>query len=147
MTFRFKDGKVEIDMIECIKNVMKEFLVKFGEIFENQTPARVDLFSGDTSKKLNKEMKTIFQQRMAQGLFVCKQAQPDTQPTIAVSCTRVKSPRQRGWNKLVRLMKCLHSTVNDTPTLDAGNRVHNVEWSMDSAFGVHPDLRAMPTEP
>ena len=60
MTFRFKDGKVKIDMIECIKNVTKEFPVKFKETLENMTPAGVDPFSGDTSKKLNEEMKTTF---------------------------------------------------------------------------------------
>ena len=27
-------------------------------------------------------------------------------------------------------------------TLDAGNGVHNVEWSIDSAFGVHPDFKS-----
>ena len=64
------------------------------------------------------------------------------QPTIAVLCTRVEAPGQKDWNKLVRLMKCLHSTANGTLTLDAGNGVHNVEWSMDSAFGVHPDFES-----
>ena len=34
MMFRFKDGKVEIDMIECIKNVTKEFPVKFKEVWK-----------------------------------------------------------------------------------------------------------------
>ena len=74
MTFRFKDGKVEIDMIECIKNVTNEFPVKFKEILENMTPAGVDPLSRNASKKLNKEMKTIFHQTVAQGSFVCKQA-------------------------------------------------------------------------
>ena len=60
MMFRFKDGKVKINMIEHIKNVTKEFPVKFKEILENMTPAGVDPFSRDTSKKLNKEMKTTF---------------------------------------------------------------------------------------
>ena len=64
------------------------------------------------------------------------------QPTIAVSSTRVKTPGQKDWNKLVRLMKCSHSTANDTLTLDAGNGVHNVEWLVDLAFGVHPDFKS-----
>ena len=42
----------------------------------------------------------------------------------------------------MRLMKCSHLTVNNTLTLDAGNRVHNVEWSVDSVFGVHPDFES-----
>ena len=27
-------------------------------------------------------------------------------------------------------------------TLDVGNGVHNIEWSIDSAFGVHPDFKS-----
>ena len=38
----------------------KEFPVKFKGILENMTPVGVDPFSGDASKKLNKEMRTIF---------------------------------------------------------------------------------------
>ena len=42
MIFRFKDGKVEIDMVECVKSMLKEFLVKFTEMVENATPAGVE---------------------------------------------------------------------------------------------------------
>ena len=72
--FRFKEGKVEVDMTEHIKNVVDEFPIKFKEIWENVTPAGVDLFSGDTSEKLNEEVRMIFHQTVAQGLFVCKRA-------------------------------------------------------------------------
>ena len=60
MIFRFKEGKVKVDVTECIKNTADEFPIKFKEIWENMTPSGVDLFSGDTSEKLNKEMRTIF---------------------------------------------------------------------------------------
>ena len=73
---------------------------------------------------------------------MCKRARPDAQPTMAALCMRVKAPGEKDWNKLVRLMKCSHSTVNNTLTLDAGNRVQDVEWSVDSAFGVHPDFKS-----
>ena len=36
----------------------------------------------------------------------------------------------------------MHSTKKDVLTLDAGRGVHNVEWSIDSAFGVHPDFKS-----
>ena len=39
-------------------------------------------------------------------------------------------------------MKCSHLTKADVLALDAGSGVHNVEWSMDSAFGVHPDFKS-----
>ena len=65
------------------------------------TPAGVDLFGEDNSKKLNEEMKTVFHRTVAQGLFACKRARPDAQPTMAALCARVKSPGQKDWNKLV----------------------------------------------
>ena len=82
-------------MVDYIINVLSEFPMKFKETLENVMPAGVDLFSEDSSKKLNEEMRTIFHQTVAQGLFVCKRARPDAQPTIAVSCTRVKAPGER----------------------------------------------------
>ena len=42
----------------------------------------------------------------------------------------------------MRLMKHSHSMKNDALAPDAGNGVHNVEWSVDSAFGVHPDFKS-----
>ena len=74
MTFGFKNSEFKMDMIECIGNVTKEFPIKFKEIPENMTPAGVDPFSRDTSKKLNEEMKTMFHRTMTQGSFVCKRA-------------------------------------------------------------------------
>ena len=61
---------------------------------------------------------------------------------IAVSCTRVKSPGQKDWNKLVRMMKFLHAMADNALTLDAGNGANNVKWSTDSAFGAHPDFKS-----
>ena len=66
MTFRFKDGKVEIDMVECTINMLEEFPVKFKETLE--MPAGVDLFSEDNGEKLNEEMRTTFHRTVAQGL-------------------------------------------------------------------------------
>ena len=70
MTFRFKDGKVEIDMVDYIVNMLNEFPMKFEGTLENVTPAGVDLFSEGV--KLNEEMRTIFHRTVAQGPFVCK---------------------------------------------------------------------------
>ena len=46
MIFRFKEGKVKVDVTECIENMADEFPIKFKEFWENMTPAGVDLFSG-----------------------------------------------------------------------------------------------------
>ena len=53
-----------------------------------------------------------------------------------------ESTKTERLEELARPMKCLHSTVNDALTLDAGRGANNVEWSVDSAFGVHPDFKS-----
>ena len=73
---------------------------------------------------------------------MCKRARPDVQPTMAAPCARVKAPGEKDWNKSVRMNKHSHSMKKDTLTLDAGKGVHDVEWSMDSAFGAHPDFKS-----
>ena len=40
------------------------------------------------------------------------------------------------------MMKYLFCTRNDILTIDARNGVHRIEWSIDSAFGVHPDFKS-----
>ena len=84
IAFGFVDRKVKINMVECILNVSKEFPVKFKEMNGNIASAGVDLFSEDLSKKLSEEMKTTFHQTVAQDLFSCKRAKPDTQPMMLV---------------------------------------------------------------
>ena len=74
MTFRFGDGKVETDVTDHIKNVLEEFPIKFKEMSKNITPAGVDLFGEDASKKSSEEMKKVFHRTVAQGSFACKQS-------------------------------------------------------------------------
>ena len=49
--------------------------------------------------------------------------------------------RTQRLGKSVQMMKFSHVMQNDISTL-AGKGVHNVESSMDSAFGVHPDFKS-----
>jgi hypothetical protein len=77
----------------------------------------------------------------AKGLFLCKRARPDIQPTIAVLCTRVKEPNQSDWTKLVRMMRFLNGTRKDRLTLSAGN-LNCIKWSVDASFAVHPDFKS-----
>ena len=78
---------------------------------------------------------------MAKGLFLCKRARPDIQPTIAVLCTRVKKPNKSDWNKLVRLLKYCNGTRKDILILKADN-LNVIKWYVDASFAVHPDFRS-----
>ena len=59
---------------------------------------------------LTGERAETFHTMVAKGLFLCKRARPDIQPTIAVLSTRVKSPNESDWKKIVRMMEYLKGT-------------------------------------
>ena len=69
MTFEFDvDAReVKIDTREHIKNMLKEFPVKFHNECRNIMPSGVSFFDKDNSKKLTKEMKTVFHRTTVQG--------------------------------------------------------------------------------
>ena len=78
---------------------------------------------------------------MAKALFLCKRARPDIQPAIAFLTTRVKSPDQQDWFKLVKMMCYLNSTQNDVLKLNADDSF-NITWHLDAAFAVHNDKKS-----
>ena len=78
---------------------------------------------------------------VAKGLFLCKRARPDIQPTIAVLSTRVKSPNESDWRKLVRMMEYLNGTKELMLKLWADD-LRVVKWYVDASFAVHPDYRS-----
>ena len=61
--------------------------------------------------------------------------------TVAFLCTRVKSPDEDDWKKLLRLLICLKCTKHFYLTLEADN-LHVVQWWADAAFAVHPDMKS-----
>jgi hypothetical protein len=79
--------------------------------------------------------------RTSTTLFLCKQARPDIQPTIAVLCTWVKGPNKYDWHKLIRVMKYLNGSKKRRLKLSAGN-ICCIKWYMDTSFAVHPDYKS-----
>ena len=129
-------------MTAYVRKMLEEFPIKFNRDSSQSTPAGVDMFNKDESKPLNNNERETFHKTTAQGLFLGKRGRPDLQPIISVLCTRVKQPGRNDWNKLVRMMKYLYCTRNDVLTINARNGVHRIEWSIDSAFGVHPNFKS-----
>ena len=142
MTLEFKNKEVKIDMTEYVKGMLSEFPIKFNKNENTRTPAGVEMFAEDNSKRLNQQQREIFHRITAKALFLCKRGRPDIQPIVAVLCTRVKNPGTKDWNKLVRMMKFLRNTEDDVLTLSAEHGVSRIIWSIDSAFGVHPDYKS-----
>ena len=91
MIFEYEDkGKVKVDMSSYVKNMLEDFPVKLKKSQTAATPAGEGLYNLGQGRKLNKEDAEAFHTMVAKGLFVCKRARPDIQPTIALLCTRTK---------------------------------------------------------
>jgi hypothetical protein len=105
-------------------------------------PWNENLFKVDAkSPELSGDAKELFHAVMAQGLFLCKRAQPDIAPGTAFLLTRVQNPTEEDWQKLVKLMHFLKSTANDMLTLKADSS-KIVKWYADASFAMHPDFQS-----
>ena len=72
MTLDFENGKLTVDMVEYVKNMLEEFLLKFKENEKVVNPATLDMFDSDDDKYLNTEQRELFHRTVARALFLCK---------------------------------------------------------------------------
>jgi hypothetical protein len=78
---------------------------------------------------------------VAKALFACKRARPDIHVAMTLLCTRVKSPNESDWKKLIRLLQYVNGTRDDVLTL-AADDMQVVKWYVDASFAVHPDFKS-----
>ena len=139
-------GKVRIYMKQYIEKMLQEFpyMDQVSGIKKVATPAAEYLFTVNTkAEKLEESLKEDFHTTVAKGLFLCKRARPDLQPTIPFLCTRVKDPDIDDWKKLLRMLKYLEGTKDLELTLEAENgNVLLCKWYPDAAFAVHSDFKS-----
>ena len=60
------------------------------------TPASTDVFEAVESAFLDAKQQELFHQVTVQNLFMSEQGQQDIQPIIAVLCTQVQKPTEKG---------------------------------------------------
>ena len=142
MKLRFEKGKLEVDMIDYVVGMLDEFPVKFKAKESVANPATSDMFDVGEEKYVDTVERELFHRTTAKALFLCKRARPDIQPIVAVLCTRVKKPTVKDFSKLVRMMKYLNCTKNDTLLLSADEGLSTIEWFIDASFAVHPDFKS-----
>jgi hypothetical protein len=140
LDFSYK-GKVKIRMDEYVKGMLEGFVIKFDANATQETPAANDLLDAGRGKLLNDEQREIFHSYVAKGLFLSKRARLDIHPTVSVLATRVRSPNESDWKKLVRMMRYLHSTQTWHKTLRADS-LNIIKHYVDASFAVHPDFRS-----
>ena len=142
MKFDFSErGKVKIDMVKYIEDMVDDFSMKLNKTDVERTPAAEDLFAEGKGETLDKTRAEEFHTVVAKGLFACKRARPDIHPTIAILCTRVQAPKESDWDKLVRLLKYCNGTRKDILILSADD-LHVIKWWVDASFAVHPDFKS-----
>jgi len=139
-------GKVKISMKDYVEKMLEEFpyMEEVDKLKKVATPAAEHLFAvNKNAEKLSEQLKEDFHTTVAKGLFLCKRARPDLQPTIPFLCTRVKEPDVDDWKKLLRMLKYLEATKDLELILEAEKGdVLMCKWYPDAAFAVHADFKS-----
>ena len=74
-------------------------------------------------------------------MFLAKRGRPDIMTGVSVLSTRVLSPREDDWIKLVKMLGYLKTTINKILTLEADD-VQVLKWYVDASFGTHADMKS-----
>ncbi len=142
MIFDFsKKGKVMINMIEYLKNIINDFP---EEIIATQMSSATDhLFivrDPSLAMPLPEEQARAFHHAAAQLLFLSARARRDVQPATAFLTTQVRCPDEDNWGKVKRLLGYLKGTLHMPLTLSADSLTLS-RWWVDTAYAVHHDCR------
>ena len=117
-------GQVSINMVDYVKLMLVGFEANLPKGSRVASPWNENLFKVQKqSPLLNQPRAELFHTVVAQGLFLTKRARPDIAPAIAFLTTRVKSPNQDDWDKLVRVMIFLRQTESEVLTLRADGKI------------------------
>ena len=90
-------GKVTINMVDYIKDMVDDFSVNFMENDTTTLPVMENIFKVDNSKDLDKEHAKEFHIFTAKGLFICCHARLDIHLAIAALTTKMKKPNESDW--------------------------------------------------
>jgi hypothetical protein len=60
---------------------------------------------------------------------------------VAYLCTRVRSPNQSDYSKLIRVVKYLRLTIS-IPLILWWDGTGQLKWSVDASFAIHKDMRS-----
>jgi len=133
MNIKIKESGVEVDMINYIEEILKDFSGVHGYTH----PADDGLFEVDTDGAPCPDPKG-FHRVVAKLLFLCKRGRPDIALPVHFLCTRVKNPTMNDEGKLRRVMGYLKATLGHTRLID-GNPIKRIEAYIDAAHACHPD--------
>ena len=141
MTLDFSSpGKFTVDMRAYLNEVLRDLPEEF--LGTATSPAADHLFkTRENAVKLDKTRADLFHHVTAQLLFACKRGRPDISTAISFLCTRVKSPDEDDYKKLIRVVRYVRRTIFLKLTMEAKYLDQN-HWFIDGAFAVHDDMRS-----
>jgi len=82
-----------------------------------KTPAANHLFNTNNAKKLTEERAQLFHHIVAKLLYLCRRTWQDNQTAMAFLCTRLRSPDEDDYKKLVRVIQYIRETHHMTLTI------------------------------
>ena len=143
MTMDFKSsGKVVITQDKFIQDILSDIEVK-GQI---SSPADNTLFRIDESSPLlETARKELFHSVAAKLLYLAKRTRPDLLILTSYLTSRVQAPTEEDYDKLLRGLRYLKSTVDIPLSLSAN--IANLQpisilSYVDASFATHPDMRS-----
>ena len=81
-----------------------------------------------------------FQNLVAKTLYATKRAIPDTCTSIAYLTTRIQTPNDKDWDKLLHMMQYIRVTRKLSLTLTV-NGSEILKWWVGALFAVHINMR------
>ena len=136
------EGRLRISMYDYLQEIIQNMPDELVSGRNCTSPAADHLFSvNGEAVKLCKKRSETFHKYVAKLLFAAKRARPDIQTAIAFLCTRVQSPDEDDWKKLVRVLGYLKETIFLPLTL-GWDGTGNIYWYVDASFAVHHNMRS-----
>ena len=133
MNLKITDDGVEVDMVNYIEEILKEF----EGVHEYTHPADDKLFViGENGQPSNNAR--CFHRIVAKLLFLCMRGRPDIALPVHYLCTRVNNPTAIDDQKLKRIVGFMKSTLKHSRKIDS-KPFDRVEAYIDAAHAVHED--------
>ena len=133
------DYTVHVQARIAILGYIEEIITTFdktdpkGKVTKSSTALKNIFVVNKDCKKLDQEKVVKFHNIVAKNLYATKRARTDTYTVIEFITTRVRSPKEENWYKLLYMMRYLRGTSKLSPTLSAyGSEI--LKWWVDASF-------------
>ena len=133
------DRSVEIKMTGINDLIESTNTIGFAD-----SPAGDHLFtvkSEEEAEYLDKASAKAFHTTVAKCLYLGKRIRPDILTTVSFLCTRVLKPDQDDYAKLMRLLKYINKTKDESLRIKVTDDMQITAY-IDASYAVHPDMKS-----